>query len=261
MINSIEFVPCFLFFSIRQAHGLHLIRLKSTTQKWFHATLTWIFAEMPYEFPPLRQGISSHIGFVFYLRCCVCASFCFLCRFSSPRFAFTNPLAIASQIVIHTRARRFDFGNFIFCVGRRMREFQPKDSREQRIKNAVLYFSFLWCVCARVISVSDVSARKDSPIEFQLITCKRDMRTPLTLARTHAPNSNTIPSLGNSMRNQPYAKIIYKCDLLIEFSLKKKRKKKKYISTTFHPYTLYLSNQCEWGAHSSRSLSLSLEPI
>lgn len=48
----------------------------------------------------------------------------------------------------HTHTRGFDFGNFIFWVGRRMRELQPKGNREQRKENAVLYFFFpLVCMC------------------------------------------------------------------------------------------------------------------
>lgn len=108
---------------------------------------------MPYEFPPLRQGKSSHIGFVFYLRLrlSVCVYFFFFFRYSSLQFAFTNSFAIAFQIVIHTRTHGFDFGNFIFCVGRRMRGFQPKGNRKQKkkkIKRRPILFLPLVCVCA-----------------------------------------------------------------------------------------------------------------
>lgn len=186
---------CFVSLLIRQAHGLYFIRLKSTTQKWFHATLTWIFCRNAVRISTAspRKIITHWLRFLFTLYVC----FFFVALISS----FT-----------HTRFP-FSWTSYGF----------KKPS----------FFSF--CMC----NIGKLSVRIE-PYRISVDRMQmRDMRTPLIHART----SNTRIILGNSMRNQPYAKIIYKCDLLIELSLKNIFR--LWTRYTFHPLSnrvcIYLS--------------------
>lgn len=177
---------------------------KWTTQKWFYATLTWInvlsvvvvvrgvFWNALSQFPQHRQGNRHNL---FWLR--LFLSF-HVSDLPKSCYRFEN------------------FGNFIFrSIWSRMRRTLPNQCI---VKTVSLTKNSLICVNVSVVC-------ETGPIKFRFsrshageITYKTHETCAHLDLSVHAPTKRW--SFSRSMRNQPYANFIYKCDLLIELSLK-----------------------------------------